>query len=162
MELFIWSCSTGANHWIKTRSRVTCGFYLSLQLPDTYSPPPKKKHTHVENSESHFTPGVFSSRVVISHWPPKPAVMTAKHIIVAGDDTDKLLHVSASESISTIYMHKHASICFPSVAGTLFGYVFCFIALAWSLYLQLKHVFQIISLIAMRTNPISTTVIKPL
>lgn len=35
MEMFIWSCSTEASHWIKTSLRVTCGSYLSLQLPDT-------------------------------------------------------------------------------------------------------------------------------
>lgn len=36
MEMFIWSCSTEASHWIKTSLRVTCGFYLSLQLPDSF------------------------------------------------------------------------------------------------------------------------------
>ena len=51
----------------------------------THSP----KTAHVENSESHFTPGVFSSRVVIPHWLPRLVVMTAKHILVAGSGTDK-------------------------------------------------------------------------
>lgn len=36
MELFIWSCSTEANHCIKTSSGVTRGSYLPLQLPDTF------------------------------------------------------------------------------------------------------------------------------
>lgn len=36
IEMFIWSCSTEASHWIKTSLRVTCGSYLSLQLPDTF------------------------------------------------------------------------------------------------------------------------------
>lgn len=36
MELFIWSCSTEANHWIKTSSGVTCRSYPSVQLPDIF------------------------------------------------------------------------------------------------------------------------------
>ncbi len=50
----------------------------------THSPKP-----HIENSESHFTPGVFSSHVVIPHWLPSLVVMTAKHILVAQSGSDK-------------------------------------------------------------------------
>lgn len=75
MELFIWSCSTGANHWIKTRSRVTCGFDLSLRLSDTHSPTPIPKthpHTHKwKDDESRFAPGVFSSSTVVAPLVPE-------------------------------------------------------------------------------------------
>lgn len=84
MELFIWSRSSGANHWIKTRSRVTRGFDLSLRLSDTHRPLPTSHippalpylliYTHTSPRAANGSPaaGVFSSRVLVSHWAPRP------------------------------------------------------------------------------------------
>lgn len=73
MELFIWSCSTEANHCIKTSSRVTCGSYLSLQLPDTFPP----NHT-CRKQRITFHSGVSSSHVVIPYWLQRLVVVTAR------------------------------------------------------------------------------------
>lgn len=59
MEVFIWSCSTEANHCIKTRTswRATCRSYLSLQLPDAF---PK---TYMSKTVNHISPKGWSHHV---------------------------------------------------------------------------------------------------
>lgn len=98
MEMFIWSCSTEASHWIKTSVRVTCGSYLSLQLPDTFPQKPcMSKPTSRVSLRRDSRP-----RLAIPHWLPRLAVMTGKHVLIAGSGSDKSRHVGASDSVSTI------------------------------------------------------------
>lgn len=103
MELFIWSRSSGANHWIKTRSRVTRGFDLSLRLSDTHRPLPTSHippalpylliYTHKSQS-SEWLPGCGGVLILRARLPLAPeapgSLRRRRRIVPAGDDTDKL------------------------------------------------------------------------
>lgn len=68
------------------------------------------KTMHVKTGESCFTLQRFSRRGAIPHWLLRLAVMTGKHVLIAGSGSDKSRHVGASDNVSTI--------CFT---GTLVG-----------------------------------------
>lgn len=70
MELFIWFCSTEANHCFKTSARVTCGSYLSLKQPDTSHPPPPTPHSQTKRQNPRFTPR--GGLILCRHSPPAP------------------------------------------------------------------------------------------
>lgn len=97
MGMFIWSCSTEASHWIKTSLRVTCGSYLSLQLPDTFL----QNHA-CQNRRIAFDSAEVLARIAVPHWLLRLAIMTGKHVLIAGSGSGKSRHVGASDNVSTI------------------------------------------------------------
>lgn len=81
-----------------------------------------QKNTRVKNSESRFTVEGFYSCVVVPHWLPRLAVMTAKHILIAGSGTDKWWHVMWQRQHNSHTRTQTHIQCFSNIVGTCYWF----------------------------------------